>query len=541
MELWKKQKKILAAFGGFFALMFLGTLVSRAVYASGLTQVETETPRRMSLAHQVEASGIVREGQEYAVHTLAGLRVRTVYVQVGERVEEGTLLFDLDTEELEETVREQRLAVKKLELQIQALEQNQSREETLRRQESARADQDYTAAREQADQSVERAQDDLNAAENALEEHENNRPQVTPEEDRQALQAAYEEWAAKESQAKQAMEEAKAAWDAAEEEVKRLEGQQAEAELEAARRKAAETQAVFETAQAAWKTLSDNPVEKPDFSAEDSALEAWREQRDSLKTSEESAERAVEDAEQSRENTLLEAGRKVEDAAAVPAADSSLEVTRLELESAQTSLERYEKILETEGQISAEAEGVVTDIRVSPGDPAPDGAAVVYADLTSPLQFGASLTEEQKQYVNQGDTVELKLGNAARIDADIDYVAQSESSPQMYDIRIFLPEDVGSIGESGTMYAEVQSETYACCIPLEALREDENQRDYIYVLGKRSGILGEELAAEKVYVRVLDQNDSYAAIEEGALDADAEVIVSETAELNEWDIVRYKE
>ena len=51
----------------------------------------------------------------------------------------------------------------------------------------------------------------------------------------------------------------------------------------------------------------------------------------------------------------------------------------------------------------------------------------------------------------------------------------------------------------------------------------------------------EELAAEKVYVRVLDQNDSYAAIEEGALDADAEVIVSETAELNEWDIVRYKE
>ena len=104
MELWKKQKKILAAFGGFFALMYLGTLVSRAVYASGLTQVETETPRRMSLAHQVEASGIVREGQEYAVHTLAGLRVRTVYVQVGERVEEGTLLFDLDTEELEETV-----------------------------------------------------------------------------------------------------------------------------------------------------------------------------------------------------------------------------------------------------------------------------------------------------------------------------------------------------------------------------------------------------------------------------------------------------
>ena len=90
--------------------------------------------------------------------------------------------------------------------------------------------------------------------------------------------------------------------------------------------------------------------------------------------------------------------------------------------------------------------------------------------------------------------------------------------------------------EEGTAY-----KCYCSKERLEALREDENQRDYIYVLGKRSGILGEELAAEKVYVRVLDQNDSYAAIEEGALDADAEVIVSETAELNEWDIVRYKE
>lgn len=44
MELWKKQRRVLMAFGIFLILMFLCTLISRAVYASGLPQVTVDTP-----------------------------------------------------------------------------------------------------------------------------------------------------------------------------------------------------------------------------------------------------------------------------------------------------------------------------------------------------------------------------------------------------------------------------------------------------------------------------------------------------------------
>ena len=80
-----------------------------------------------------------------------------------------------------------------------------------------------------------------------------------------------------------------------------------------------------------------------------------------------------------------------------------------------------------------------------------------------------------------------------------------------------------------------------CCVPLEALYKDQNGRSFVYILNERSGILGPELAAELVYVNVLDQNDRYAAIEEGVIDSDTEVIVSTTEALADRTIVRYKE
>jgi multidrug efflux pump subunit AcrA (membrane-fusion protein) len=79
------------------------------------------------------------------------------------------------------------------------------------------------------------------------------------------------------------------------------------------------------------------------------------------------------------------------------------------------------------------------------------------------------------------------------------------------------------------------------CIPLNALHEDANQRSFVYVVSERAGILGTELTAEMVYVRVLDRNDSFAAVEEGVIDRETEVIVSSTEELEDRAVIRYKE
>ena len=112
MEILKKQKKILIIFGMFLAFMFACTLVSRAVYASKLPQVSVAMPGRMAIGHKVSAEGIVHQGREYAVNVLSGLRVRTVYAHVGDKVGTDTILFDVDLEDLEKQLRDKELAIK---------------------------------------------------------------------------------------------------------------------------------------------------------------------------------------------------------------------------------------------------------------------------------------------------------------------------------------------------------------------------------------------------------------------------------------------
>lgn len=604
MELWKKQRRILIAFGIFLAFMFFCTLVSRAVYASKLPQVTAETPRRMALNHTVNAEGIVHQGREYAVTALTGLRVRTVYANIGDHVTEETLLFDLDMEDLKQKIQDKELEIKKLQLQIASMEQNQSLDAQKKQTENDRAQEDYARAEQKTNEALDRAREDLEDARDAYEDHKDSGVQLTPEEDREAAQAAYEEWVEQEESLRLEMNKSKKAYEEAQEEVKRLEaevsrqqeeqgtsnaeeeisgepkepeegkdssgqptdaagaaadsgerseedkisGSDAEddtsglsAQLEAAREAEKKAKTAYEEAAAAYESHTAHPVEKPDFSGEDAGQSAWEEKKEALKDAVTTAERAVEDAEQSQSDQLLDAGRKVADNQLPPDADSSLSVSRLELSVLQTELAAYKKVQDASGQVYPEAEGIVTRIQVSPGERVGDGAAVVYADLSSPMQFQVSLTREQKKYVNQGDAVSLKLGSTSVKDLTVDYVAENEMNPELYDARVFLPDQVGTIGQSGSFEVEAQSETFSCCIPLNALYEDASHRTFVYIVSERSGILGTELAAEMVYVKVLDQNDTYAAIEEGVISRETELIVSSTETLEDKAVIRYKE
>ena len=503
MELLRRQKNKIRAFGAFLAFMLLCTLISRSVYASGLPQVSTEKPAVSALAHTAEAEGIVEAGRETAVTALSGLRCGNVLVHTGDRVDPETPLFQADLEDLKAQIEEMRLAVSKLQLEIQAQEQNRQLEAEQKSEQKDRAEADYDAAEESSSRSVARAEQDLAAAEAALKEAE----------------AAYETWKAEQ---------------AAEQEQQEGEEQAAEQEQQEGEEQAAEQE--------------QNPSGKEDTGtapSEDGGSgsmteEAWQEQLDSLRQSVETAKRALEDARQSRDSALAEAERAVEDAGSGSTADNSLEINHLELASQQKQLKEYQELLNADGMVYPEKEGIITSIAVSPGERIPDGAAVVMADLDSPLQFSASLTAEQKKYVSQGDSVTLKLGSTT-IEATADYIEESEMSPGTYQVTVFLEEGEGELGESGTLTTEARTDTYSCVVPLEAVYTDENQRKYVLVMDERSGILGSEFIARKVYVEVLDQNDSQAALEESGLSGEEEVIVDYTGEIEDGDVVRYKE
>lgn len=483
----------------------------------------------MAISHKVEAEGIVHEGREYAVNVLAGLRVRTVYTHVGDKVTAETLLFEVDLEDLKAQIRERELVIKKLQLQIADQEENRALQEEKGQIGKTRAQEDYEWSAKEAQQKVDRAELNKKLAERDLKELKDNPVQVTSEEERKAAQKRYEDWAAKEKKLLEEMRQAKKEWEETGNTVSQnIAGEDTVKEK-------------YDAARSAYEEHIKTPVTKPDYSAEDAAYDAWEKEKRALEDAANAAALTQKDTEAAREKEMENAGRNLEDAEAESVSDSSLEINRLELASLQAELSAYKKVLEHNGQVYPEADGIVTKIQVNPGERVPDGAAVVYADLSSPMQFTVSLSKEQKKYVNQGDVAMLSFGSGRSEEYRIDYIAENEMNPSSYEARILLQEGMGTIGQSGTFEVDAQSETYSCCIPIAALHEDANHRKFVYIVSEKSGILGKELAAEAIYVKVLDQNDSYAAIEEGVMNSETELIVSATETIEDRTVIRYRE
>ncbi len=248
---------------------------------------------------------------------------------------------------------------------------------------------------------------------------------------------------------------------------------------------------------------------------------------------------AEADAKWQRDEAVKDAGRNVEDAVAPDNEDASLEVNRLELASMQAELARYQELLDEEGEIRTPQGGLVTDVCVSVGGRTSDSAVLLLADDAVPCRFRAVISQEQKKYVSQGDAVNLKLDGSREKDATVDYLAESDTAPGSYDVCLDLPEGVGTPGLSGVMSLSESGEKQSCCLPAEAVHT-VNARSYVYVARERDGILGKEYYASELNVKILDQNDSWVAVE-AALDSDSRVIASSTKELANGAAVRLEE
>lgn len=586
-----KRKRVLKGFGVFLGGMLVLTLVSRGIYAEGLARVSVEVPERMAVGHVVEVSGNVKQSRELAVNVAEGLRVREVFVIPGDRVEAGSELFALDLDFLEERIRDKERDVEKLRLQIATVQGNLALAGEEKNAEMSRAGEDAVRAGEEADKALRRAEEDLASARASLQEHLDKNLRNTSDEERQRQEEAYQAWKKRLAEGGEREKSVSDKVKGLQRRKESLEGEIAglkekigelekkggengsegtvsgnglgdgaasggSGELDALKAQLAEKEAELvqvkkELSEAGWEQedaaeqlgeLQGNAVNKPDFSEEDSAWESWMSTRKSLEEKVQDAERALEDAEDEKEKALEDAQRNLEDSLRSEQSDSTLGLYQLDLEEAGEELKRLKGILEQEGVVKAEASGVVTRVGVAAGEQTSSGASVVFADTARPLQFEVILQKEEKKYVNLGAEAEITLGNSSNmIKATVDYLTEMETSPGSFTALVTLPEGTGTIGQSGMFRVTQQLEMYNYCIPVDALHMDENQRNFVYVLGERSGFLGAELTAEKLMVDVLDKNDKYAALAGGVVDENSRIICTADREISDGDPVRMKD
>ena len=247
------------------------------------------------------------------------------------------------------------------------------------------------------------------------------------------------------------------------------------------------------------------------------------------------------DARAKRDEAVKQAERAVEDLLLPEEVTAELEIAQLDRTAISMELQEYQKVLDSQGIITAPYAGVITEILVRPGDRVPDTAVLLLSDENLPCQLKVTLDQEQKKYIGLGDQIFVELeGRSRALEEEIAYLAESRSIPGKYEALVELPEDTGIPGAAGSISKSDKGEKYGLCLPLAALHT-ENDRNYVYVLKEREGILGEEYYVDEVNVRVIDKNENWAAVEEGVIGKESIIILSATREFKRGDAVRWEE
>ena len=252
-----------------------------------------------------------------------------------------------------------------------------------------------------------------------------------------------------------------------------------------------------------------------------------KEQERQLLAAVQTAGDAYEDAVLAANEAAVTAGRAVAAAGISDASDSTLAVGEITVEQMELQLEKLERLLEADGRVCAPSDGLITEIAVNIGERPADTPAVRMADLTKGYRFTAELTKEQETYIGAGDEVTLTDSRRNQLEQlTVESVAADGENEGVYEISVPLPDDTLELGAAAVLDYSSPSQTYAICVPLAALHLDERNQPYVLTYDEQDSVLGKELRARKVSVNILDQNESYAALADGSISSQDEVIVS---------------
>ena len=252
-----------------------------------------------------------------------------------------------------------------------------------------------------------------------------------------------------------------------------------------------------------------------------------KEQERQLLAAVQTAGDAYEDAVLAANEAAVTAGRAVAAAGISDASDSTLAVGEITVEQMELQLEKLGRLLEADGRICAPSDGLITEIAVNIGERTADTPAVRMADLTKGYRFTAELTKEQETYIGAGDEVTLTDSRRNQLEQlAVESVTADGENEGIYEISVPLPDDTLELGAAAVLDYSSPSQTYAICVPLAALHLDERNQPYVLTYDEQDSVLGKELRARKVSVNILDQNESYAALADGSISSQDEVIVS---------------
>lgn len=269
----------------------------------------------------------------------------------------------------------------------------------------------------------------------------------------------------------------------------------------------------------------------PEEDASDEIWIAWADERLRMDREIEAKKRAIEDANFRKEKILKQADRSIEDAK-----QAQSEVTGAyapsfsaigQVQAREDKIEAWKQLVEEEGKVRAGQEGTVLEVMLQSGMRMGSEAVIRYVDDESGQVFSTVISQEQKSLLHTGDSVHLSFpGSSEEVSETVDSIVQENGG---YTVKIYLEPGVARGRTEGVMEVTSTSEIYDYVVPVKALHNEGS--NCVYVLEERNGILGTELGVRSLTVRLLDQNEDYAAIADELLSGDMKIVTESDKEL----------
>lgn len=591
MKLTKGKKIALTCFAAFLGFMAVCTVAAKGIYASGLPQVSTARPYSGSLTHVIKVSGTVMQGQEYGVYVEPGLRMDTISVGKGDTFQKDAPLFRIAPGDLADIIAQRRLEISKLEVQLSEEIKEESRERKDRQQAAERAWEDYDREGVLADAKIQECRQAYEAAQRALVLYnqylenasrpaesgeasaptedsgtgtippEESRTESTPSGEGEGESVLSEESGTESSSPGETGTDPESGAGAADpsRETDVVPDTESSVDNKTESRQARDGRMDYggqpegtgtEQNESGGENAGGNAAESgkgmlhevADAAADPEDQYNKEEKRRQLEQNVIAAAQALAEAERQKEDRLQTAARAAEDAeAAIEAANAAVNTLALEITYQKESLQSLEELLAADGWVYAQAPGRVTDSRLEVGERTQDRACLLYALDEGERIISAVLDEDQAERVSSGTQFDMKaaMSDGSRITgtAQVDYVEKGADG--MFYARLSFDRPEISIGQTVELSCRMQTENYTVCVPVNCIyTEDIMGAFYVYIAEERQGILGTEWKVRKVFVRILDQNDTAAAIQSMELTAESRIVTGANKPLADGDTVR---
>ena len=229
------------------------------------------------------------------------------------------------------------------------------------------------------------------------------------------------------------------------------------------------------------------------------------------------------------------AKRAIEDAAAAPASDHTDDINDISIQKLNHKIQKMSALKKARGMITAPEGGVITSVLTGVGQKTLDTAIFTMTDDRAGLKFMGQIAPKDAKHISVGDTVTLKsAGNEAEVPITS---MELDENKEFMNVAALLPSDSFSLGETISMTLVQESENYPCTLPLTAIYDD-NGKKYVLAAETEDTVLGKQQVARKIGVKVLEQNDSYAALEADGIKEDSKIITDTESFVKAGDRVR---